>query len=113
MSEFVDYLHEVFAQFGPIRTRKMFGGHGVYHDDLMFGLIADDELYLKTDEQNRNNFIELDLGPFEFNKDGKIMQMSYYRAPEEIFDDPEEAARWANSAYSAARRAAKNKPKKR
>lgn len=113
MSEFVDYLHEVFAHFGPIRTRKMFGGYGVYHADLMFGLIADDELYLKTDEQNLSDFTELELEPFEFAKDGKTMKMSYYRAPEEIFEDPEEAQRWADSAFGAALRAAKKKSKKR
>jgi len=46
MSQFVEYLHEVFERFGPIRIRKMFGGYGVYHGGLMFGLVADDTLYL-------------------------------------------------------------------
>lgn len=109
MSEFVNYLHEVFSQFGPINSRKMFGGHGIYHQDLMFGLVADDELYLKTDDENRAEFESLDLGPFEYNKDGKIMKMSYYLAPEEIYDDPDEATRWANLAYAAAVRAAQKK----
>jgi len=52
MSEFVEYLNEVFADFGVIRYRKMFGGYGIYHNDLMFGLVADDQLYLKTDIEN-------------------------------------------------------------
>ncbi len=102
MSEYVAYLHEVFAHFGPIRSRKMFGGHGIYHQDLMFGLVADDELYLKTDAKNLAEFEALELEPFEYNKDGKIMKMSYRRAPEEIYDDPEIAARWAEIAYAAA-----------
>lgn len=112
MSEFVEYLHEVFQHFGPVRSRKMFGGHGIYHNDLMFGLVADDELYLKTDTENLSAFDALDLGPFEFNKDGKVMKMSYYRAPEDIYEDPDAARHWAELAYGAALRAASKKAKK-
>jgi DNA transformation protein len=105
MSEFVNFLHEVFEPFGVIRSRKMFGGHGIYHHDLMFGFSADDELYLKADKQSVPLFEEHQLTPFEFNKDGKIMKMSYYHAPEQIYDDPEQALAWADIAYAAALRA--------
>ena len=104
MSEFVEYLHEVFRHFGSLTTRKMFGGYGIYYQGLMFGLVADDELYLKTDEENLSAFKELGLEPFEYNKNGKLMKMSYYQAPEEIYDDCEVASDWANSAYAAALR---------
>lgn len=114
MSEFVSFLHEVFESFGTIRSRKMFGGHGIYHQDLMFGLVADDELYLKTDEDNLAEFEQRGLEPFQFeSKDGKVMQMSYLKAPEEIYDDPDAARHWANLAFDAAlRNAAKNAKKK-
>ena len=105
MSEFVDYLHEVFEAFGPIRSRKMFGGHGIYHNDLMFGLVADDELYLKTDTANVGLFEERGLGPFEFVAKNKVSKMSYYLAPEDIYDDPEQAAYWAELGFQAALRA--------
>ncbi len=110
MSEFVDYLHEVFAQFGPIHTRRMFGGHGVYRDGLMFGLVADDMLYLKTDAQSRPEFETLGLGPFEYLRDGKALPMSYHAAPESIYDDPDEATLWARRAHAAALRASAGKP---
>jgi len=105
MSEFVEYLHEVFETFGPIRSRKMFGGHGIYHNDLMFGLVADDELYLKTDSVNVALFEEQGLGPFEFVANNKTSKMSYYLAPEEIYDDSEQAAYWAELGFQAALRA--------
>lgn len=107
MSEFVDNLHEVFEAFGPIRTRRMFGGHGIYHQDLMFALVADDVLYLKTDAHNDAAFIELDLPRFEYLKQGKRMQMAYRQAPEEIYDDPALAREWARGAFEAALRARK------
>jgi DNA transformation protein and related proteins len=105
MSEFTDYLPELFAGFGAVTLRRMFGGHGVYKDGLMFGLIASDQLYLKVDDQNRSAFTELGLGPFVYVKDGKSMAMSYFAAPAAIFDDPDEAAVWARSSFEAALRA--------
>jgi DNA transformation protein len=107
MSEFVDNLHEVFDLFGPISAKRMFGGYGIYHDGLMFGLVADDLLYLKADERSIDEFTERGLLPFEYDKKGKMVKMSYYAAPEEIFDDPEEAKEWAERAYDAALRGRK------
>ncbi|MEM7765115.1 MAG: TfoX/Sxy family protein [Pseudomonadota bacterium] len=107
MSEFVAYLSEVFATLGPIRTRKMFGGHGVYFDDIMIGLVADDELYLKVDAISRVEFEALDLPAFEFTAKGKTNKMSYHLAPESVFDDPDEACRWGRLAHDAALRSKK------
>lgn len=111
MSEFVEYLAEVFQDFGAIRSRRMFGGYGIYHDNLMFGLVADDVLYLKVDAQSATLFEDLDLKPFEYMKNGKSMKMSYYMAPEAIFDDRDVAKEWAQHAFAAALRS--GKPKKR
>ena len=105
MSEFVDYLEEVFDAFGKIRARKMFGGYGIYHDGVMFGLVADDTLYLKADEKTVDLFEKRGLGPFQYDKAGRIVKMSYYLAPEEIFDSPGDATLWARRAYGAALRA--------
>lgn len=105
MSEYTDYLQEVFEQFGPIRAKRMFGGYGIYHDDLMFALVSDEMLYLKADDQCRDAFEQAGLPPFEYPKNGKLVKMSYYQAPEEIMEDPELAATWARRSYEAALRA--------
>ena len=107
MSEFVENLHEVFAHFGAIHTRKMFGGHGIYHDGLMFGLVADDTLYLKADGQNLGYFQDRELPAFEYLKQGKLTRIAYHQAPEEIFDDPQTAAEWAARSFEAALRGRK------
>ena len=79
MSEFTDYLCDVFLQFGSVTSRRMFGGHGLFFDNCMFGLVAEDTLYLKVDEQNVHYFVELDLPPFEYEKsEGRTMAMSYH-----------------------------------
>ena len=105
VSEFVDYLKEVFGKFGQIHARRMFGGYGLYYDGIMIGLVADDTLYLKADEVTREFFKNRGLDQFEYNKGGKAVKMSYFLAPEEIFDNPEEATLWARRAYEAAYRA--------
>ncbi|MGJ8667862.1 MAG: TfoX/Sxy family protein [Oceanococcus sp.] len=104
MSDFVEHLHEVFYEFGAITAKRMFGGHGIFHEERMFGLIADDVLYLKADQQSCADFVALDLSPFEYSKAGKVMKMSYYQAPESIYDDSDEATLWAHKAFAAALR---------
>lgn len=109
MSEFVAYLNEVFEIFGAVTARKMFGGYGIYHDGLMFGLVADDTLYLKADAENAHHFEKLGLGKFEYIKDGKVMKISYYLAPADVMEDREQAAMWARRAFDAALRASRAK----
>lgn len=105
MSGFVDYLHEVFEPFGRIRARRMFGGYGIYHDGIMFALVSGDTLYLKADDRTASLFETRSLPRFEYTRAGRTVGLSYYEAPEEIFDDPDEALAWARRAFDAALRA--------
>lgn len=111
MDDYTEFLHEVFGQFGAITVRRMFGGYGIYHDGLMFALAVDDALYLKADAGNVRYFEEQELGPFEYDRNGKVVRLSYFLATAEILEDPEEAAQWARRSYEAALRA--RKPKRR
>ncbi|MEY4978807.1 MAG: hypothetical protein RLZZ352_1077 [Pseudomonadota bacterium] len=104
-SEFVQQLNEVFRLFGVVRSRRMFGGYGIYHEEVMVGLVADDVLYLKVDAVSAPEFAAAGSRPFQYTKNGVSMTMSYSSAPVEIFDDPEAARIWANRAYAAALRA--------
>lgn len=102
MSEFTDYLNEVFEKFGTVQARKMFGGYGLYHDGVMFGLIADEQLYLKADTDTAHYFQNKGLEQFTYTKTGKLIKMSYFLAPEEIFEDRDEAAIWAHRSFEVA-----------
>ncbi len=102
MSEFTEFLHEVFDAFGPITARRMFGGYGIYHHGVMFGLVQEDALYLKANEATRHHFELQGLSRFQYEKKGKVIHISFYLAPEETYDDREEAAIWATRAYEAA-----------
>ncbi len=102
--EFAEYVVELMQSVGPVTVKGMFGGHGVFLDGLMFGLIADRELYLKVDKGSENDFISEGLEAFTYSKQGKPFKMSYYQAPEAALEDADEMNIWANKAYEAALR---------
>jgi DNA transformation protein len=109
---FAAYLEDVLAPLGNVTTRAMFGGHNVAKDGVTFGLIVDDVLYLKVDDENRNAFLKKKLGPFTYHRDGKAMPMSYHRAPDGA-EDWETLEPWVRGALAAALRAKKTKPAKK
>ncbi len=104
MNNFVDNLQDVFRLFGPIDIKRMFGGHGLSREGLMFGLVSDDIVYLKADAVNKGYFEELGLPRFEYIRKGQVATLSYFQAPEEIMDDSAEAAIWARRSFDAALR---------
>jgi DNA transformation protein len=93
----------------------MFGGAGLYADELMFALGVDDTLYLKADAETRPLFEAAGSDPFTYaRRDGTATLTSYWRLPDAALDDPEEAVRWGRVALDAARRAAlRKKPARR
>jgi DNA transformation protein len=101
MTDFGEHLHDVFERFGRIAVRRMFGGHGVFHEGRMFALVANERLYLKTDAQSEAAFTALGLQPFTYARQGATARLNYHEAPAEIFEDPQEAARWARLAWEA------------
>jgi DNA transformation protein len=103
--EFVGFVVESLRPLGPVSARRMFGGHGIFMDGLMFGLIADGQLYLKVDEGNRAAYEAEGLQRFTYAGKGRRVEMSYREAPSEGFDDPEILCQWAREAYAAALRA--------
>ncbi|MGJ7563089.1 TfoX/Sxy family protein [Variovorax sp. GB1R11] len=113
MSAFVDSLHEIFERFGRITPRRMFGGHGIFHEGRMIAIVLGDTLYLKSDAESAPHFDRQNLPPFTYMRQGKSMPMSYRQAPADLFEDREEAARWGRRAYEAALRSGQPpKPKK-
>lgn len=114
-SDFMEHVVERLRLFGPVATRRMFGGWGIYRDGVFFALIADDTLFFKTDDACRAEFERLSPGPFTFEKRGELVVTHYYAVPEEALDDAAVMARWARLGYAAALRAAKapRRPRKR
>ena len=112
-NEYKAFVAEQLEPLGPVHIRNMFGGAGVYFDDLMFGLIAGETLFFEVDERNRRDFEGEEMGPFVYEPpSGKSIAMSYYELPERLYDEPEELILWARRALDAALAAKASKPAK-
>ena len=104
---FAEFLREQLAQLGHITMRRMFGKTGVFCDGLMLGKVRDDTLYFRVDDHNRAIFKEAEsFPPLNYDKGGSSIDLSFWRAPERLFDEPDELVAWARAALAAARRVA-------
>jgi DNA transformation protein len=109
-SAYIDYCLELLAPCGPVRARAMFGGHGLYCDDLFFALIHEDCLHLKVDAQTEADFAAAGCKAFVYEGKGKAgqnkpMTLSYWTVPEDAMESPGEMRPWAQRALAAALRA--------
>jgi DNA transformation protein and related proteins len=113
-TDFVDHVLELARSAGRVDARAMFGGHGIYVDGVIVGIVIDDTLYLKTDDATLGAFEALSLPAFEYvTKDGRRTVMSYHMAPDEALESPDAMRDWLKLAHEAARRAAATKPVKK
>ena len=104
---FIDFLRDQLAPLGAIAPRRMFGATGLFCEGVMFGVVAEDALYLRVDDHNRAAFKEAEgLPPLSYEKQGLTIDLSFWRAPDRLFDEPEELVGWARSALAAAHRVA-------
>lgn len=107
----LDWILELISPLGTVRTRRMFGGHGLYLDGLFIAILAGDALYLKADAQEQAAFAAAGSQPFRYRRQGSEQAvLSYWRAPDEAMESPEGMAPWARRALASALRAAAPKP---
>jgi DNA transformation protein len=106
-ANFAEFLREQLAPLGQITMRRMFGKTGVFCDGVMLGMVTQNTLYFRVDEHNRATFKEAEsFPPLNYEKKGVAIDLSFWRAPERLFDEPEELVTWARAALAAARRVA-------
>src|SRR5260370_35459485 len=99
---FAEFLREQLAPVGRVTLRRMFGKTGVFCDGVMFGMVTDNMLYLRVDEQNREAFKEAASSPpLNYAKGGSTIDLSFWRAPERLFHEPHELVEWARVALAA------------
>jgi DNA transformation protein and related proteins len=104
--EFVNHAVDLLSLLGPVQARAMFGGHGLYCRGVMFGLLDDDELFLKTDDACRPRFEEAGCRRWVYaSKDGP-METGYFRPPDGAHEDAEAMLPWSRLALDAALRKA-------
>lgn len=111
-NEFCDYIVDLLAPLGSTSYRFMFGGYGVYVDGLMIGIVADDRLLLRADDENRPDYEALGIGPFQ-PYENKNHSMPFFAVPDEVMDDPDELLEWARKSIAATQRMKASAKKKK
>lgn len=104
-SEYMEFIADQLERLGPVKMRRMFGGMGLYIDDMMFGVIFGEELYFKVDDSNRGDYEAEEMDPFTYEmSSGKTGSISYYQVPERLYDDADELIDWARKSVEVMRR---------
>jgi DNA transformation protein len=96
---FDDRIHDRLAALGDITSRPLFGGHGLYWWDVIFGIQFRRRLCFKVDEESRGEYLARGMGPFRPNTRQTIK--SYFEVPAEVLEDREVLLSWAREAIRA------------
>jgi DNA transformation protein len=107
--EFSEHLRDLFGTLGHLHIRRMFGGAGLFIDDAMIALVADEIIYMKTDDTLAAAYSAAGSEPFTYSGGGRHVEMSYWRLPDSALDDPDEALEWARRSLVPAELAAVQK----
>ena len=110
--EYLDYVVDQLGCIGEVAAKRMFGGVGLYHDGLFFGLIAGDLLYFKVDDENRPQYEAAGARPFQPYGD-ESYSMSYYEVTVDVLEDVDQLRTWARGAVAAAARKASSRKRKK
>ncbi|HEX2668919.1 MAG TPA: TfoX/Sxy family protein [Gammaproteobacteria bacterium] len=97
-TSFLEYVLEQLSDARGIKTRAMFGGHGLYLGDAFFGIVHKGSLYFRTDEASRPAYVIAGSKPF--NPKGKQELHRYYEVPADILEDAETLLKWARTAVA-------------
>ncbi|WP_315836206.1 TfoX/Sxy family protein [Bradyrhizobium prioriisuperbiae] len=104
---FAEFLHEQLAPLGHVTMRRMFGKTGVFCDSVMLAMVRDNTLYFRVDDDNKAAFKEAEaFPPLDYAKKAGTIDLAFWRAPERLFDEPDELISWARLALAAAQRVA-------
>jgi DNA transformation protein and related proteins len=98
---FERFVLDQLSELGPVSSRKMFGGIGLYCDTIFFGIIARDALYLKVDDTTRGRYEEAGMPAFRPYPD-RSATMGYYAVPVGVLESAMELTRWAKEAVGVA-----------
>ena len=105
------YCIECFEPIGQVQAVSMFGGYALKMDGYTFGLVFEDEIYLKADAESQADYEAIGSTPFRYEKQGKMVTISNWKIPMEILEDSDELRPWVEKAFTVARKKAKKKKK--
>jgi len=101
-AQYLAYVLEQLDGLGSVRTRRMFGGVGLYSGELFFGLIDDDTLFFKTNESNHAEYEARRMPRFMPPANRPLGPFGYHQVPADIIEDGEALVAWARKSVAVA-----------
>ena len=111
--DYKEFVRELLAPLGAVTIKPFFGGLEAKYGDVQFAWVLSDTLYFKVDDENRQDYIDAGSGPFTYEGKSRPVEMSYYRVPDALMNDPGGIAEWAERAHQAALRSRIGQPPRR
>jgi DNA transformation protein len=98
---FKEFIIDQLSSPGTVVSRAMFGGYGLYREQVFFGIIHKGRVYFKTDPSTQPAYRERGMKPFRPSV--KQTLKNYYEVPAEVVEDAEELLLWSEQAVRAGR----------
>ncbi len=112
--DFLEHAKDLFADLGPIRVGRLFGGSALYLDDAMFAMIQNATIFMKADAELAKEYIAAGSTPFSYDtKTGTRVIAGLTSLPDTALEDPDEAVQWARRSMVPAQAAAAEKRAKK
>lgn len=97
---FKEFVLDQLSGLGAVTCRAMFGGYGLYHGAVFFGIIFKGRLYFKTDPTTQLRYREMSMKPFRPSAAQTLK--TYYEVPADILEDSDQCLAWARQAIHTA-----------
>lgn len=104
---FSEFLRDQLSPLGAVSARRMFGKTGLFCDSVMFAIVTENTLYFRVDDLNKATFREAEaFPPLNYEKGGRMIDLSFWRAPEQVLEETDKLVAWGRAALQAAHRVA-------
>ncbi|MDP9011142.1 MAG: TfoX/Sxy family protein [Pseudomonadota bacterium] len=100
-NHYVQWVLEQLSGAERISSRRMFGGVGMYRDDVFFAIISSDTLYFKVNAATRGEYEKRGMRQFRPYRNRPLVSMNYYEVPADVLEDPDQCVAWALRAVAA------------
>ena len=102
-SEFANYVHGQLADLGEVEYGHFFGGVSFKLGDVQFAMCMNNTFYLVVDDKTRPKYVERGSQPFQYQTaKGTRRVQRYYQVPDEVLEDRDALAQWAQDAIAVA-----------
>lgn len=92
---FKEFVLDQLSTLPEVRTRAMFGAHGLYCGETFFGILDEGRLFFKTDAQSQKAYLTQGMGPFTYKAKGKTVTLGFHEVPPDVLESAPELVAWA------------------